>query len=212
MAGPRSRAPASALPRKRPLQKRATLTIDAIVGAVERILDREGFAGLTTNRVAEVAGVSVGSLYQYYPNKQALIRAVHERYLEQTLGACRALLAATDGVPIADVIARVTGALVATRELQRPIHDWLIELRSVAELQAHYRETFAAFADECACFLASRPDVRFADPAAAAWVVVHAIEGIVQAVAARGRSIDVEPIAAAAAAMIGAYFAAASPA
>ena len=55
MADSRSRGAASALPRKRPVQQRATLTIDAIIIAVERILDREGFKGLTTNRVGVIS-------------------------------------------------------------------------------------------------------------------------------------------------------------
>jgi AcrR family transcriptional regulator len=63
-------------PRKTPLQSRATATRDAILQAATQIITREGLAAFNTNRVAEVAGISVGSLYQYYPNKAALLTAL----------------------------------------------------------------------------------------------------------------------------------------
>ena len=53
--------------------------MEAILAAAARVLARESLAGFNTNRVAEVAGVSVGSLYQYFPNKAALVAALIER-------------------------------------------------------------------------------------------------------------------------------------
>ena len=66
-------------PRKEPRQARSRQTNEVILEAAARVLAREGVAGFNTNRVAEVAGVSVGSLYQYYPNKAALLFKLHER-------------------------------------------------------------------------------------------------------------------------------------
>jgi AcrR family transcriptional regulator len=63
-------------PRKTPQQSRATATRDAILQSAAIILQKEGLIGFNTNRVAEVAGISVGSLYQYYPNKAALLSAL----------------------------------------------------------------------------------------------------------------------------------------
>lgn len=63
-------------PRKEPRQLRAAVTRDAILQAAAHILDNAGLAAFNTNRVAEVAGVSIGSLYQYYPNKDALLMAL----------------------------------------------------------------------------------------------------------------------------------------
>jgi AcrR family transcriptional regulator len=57
--------------RRQPQQRRARQTVEAILDAVVRILKREGFQAITTNRVAEVAGVSIGSLYQYFPDRPA---------------------------------------------------------------------------------------------------------------------------------------------
>jgi AcrR family transcriptional regulator len=72
-----------AVVRRRPTQRRAIQTVDAILDAVLRILKREGFAAVTTNRIAEVAGVSIGSLYQYFPDKRAIFIALHRRHIAQ---------------------------------------------------------------------------------------------------------------------------------
>jgi AcrR family transcriptional regulator len=74
------RKPATEL-RKAPRQERAGATFEAILEAAARILSSDGPRGLTTNRVARRAGVSVGSLYQYFPNKHAIVRALLERQL-----------------------------------------------------------------------------------------------------------------------------------
>jgi AcrR family transcriptional regulator len=67
--------------RKAPRQRRSEATVEAIVEAAARILAADGPRALTTNAVARRAGVSVGSLYQYFPNKQAIVRALMEREL-----------------------------------------------------------------------------------------------------------------------------------
>jgi AcrR family transcriptional regulator len=76
--------------RKQPRQGRSRATTDAILDAAAHILGERGWAGLTTNAAAEVAGVSIGSLYQYFPNKLALIEAVRRRHFEDVLGVLRA--------------------------------------------------------------------------------------------------------------------------
>ncbi|MGL4576795.1 MAG: TetR/AcrR family transcriptional regulator [Burkholderiaceae bacterium] len=72
---PRSLKP-SISPRKTPRQERSAFTVRAILDAAARVLEVESLAGFNTNRVAEVAGVSVGSLYQYFPSKDALMAAL----------------------------------------------------------------------------------------------------------------------------------------
>lgn len=66
-------------PRKQPMQARAQATVEAILSAAAGILERDGPARFTTNAVATEAGVSIGALYQYFPNKQALTAALIER-------------------------------------------------------------------------------------------------------------------------------------
>ncbi len=69
--------------RRKPKQLRARQTVQAVLDAVIRILKREGSAAATTNRIAEVAGVSIGSVYQYFPDKRAIYAALHQRHMEE---------------------------------------------------------------------------------------------------------------------------------
>jgi AcrR family transcriptional regulator len=69
-------------PRKSPVQARSTASVEAILEATIQVLLRVGKERLTTTRVALRAGVSVGTLYQYFPNKTALLRAVLQRHLD----------------------------------------------------------------------------------------------------------------------------------
>jgi AcrR family transcriptional regulator len=77
-------------PRKEPQQGRSRATIDAILDAAAHILGERGWVGLTTNAAAEIAGVSIGSLYQYFPNKLALVEAVRRRHFDEVLAVLRA--------------------------------------------------------------------------------------------------------------------------
>ena len=91
-------------PRKSPRQQRSQQTVDTILQATARVLAKHGYAGTNTNRIAETAGVSVGSLYQYFPNKNALIAALHDRHDEQMLALIDTVL---DGNPAATLRERV---------------------------------------------------------------------------------------------------------
>lgn len=82
--------------KKQPRQARAKATVEALLDTAARLLASEGYAAVTTNRVAELAGVSIGSLYEYFPNKEALVaaalaRALREIVAEVTLGLREAL-------------------------------------------------------------------------------------------------------------------------
>jgi AcrR family transcriptional regulator len=70
-------------PRNQPRQPRSRVTVSLILDAAIRILDREGLEALTTSRAAEVAGVSVGTLYQYFAHRDAIIDALQDRELER---------------------------------------------------------------------------------------------------------------------------------
>src|SRR5260370_3189 len=70
-------------PRKLASQERSRSTVDALLEATARILVKEGYDQASTNRIAEVAGVSIGSLYQYFPSKEALIAAVIDRHTQE---------------------------------------------------------------------------------------------------------------------------------
>lgn len=71
-------------PRKRPVQRRSQATLEQLLTAATQIFESFGYAGGTTNRIAERAGVSVGTLYQYFPSKEAVAVALLERHIQET--------------------------------------------------------------------------------------------------------------------------------
>jgi AcrR family transcriptional regulator len=71
----------SSIRRRNPSQERAKVTVDAMLDAAVKLLKRGGAFSITTNRIAETAGVSIGSVYQYFPNRNALFVALHERHI-----------------------------------------------------------------------------------------------------------------------------------
>ncbi len=79
--------------RKQPQQARAQETVRAILEATVQILDREGLDAATTTRIAEVAGVSIGSLYQYFSHRDAVLKALQDREFERTLQMMQRVLA-----------------------------------------------------------------------------------------------------------------------
>lgn len=103
--------PTALKPRKKPLQARSTITVDAIVEATIRILRRDGWAACTTTRIAALAGVSVGSLYQYFPNRNAIaVEIVRQRtrtYLTAVITADLSEAAAAEGAVEAAIAAFV---------------------------------------------------------------------------------------------------------
>jgi AcrR family transcriptional regulator len=73
--------------RRRPIQSRSQDTVDALIEATARVLREDGWARLSTNKVARVAGVSVGTLYQYFGNKEELVEALVHRIAEERIAA-----------------------------------------------------------------------------------------------------------------------------
>ena len=79
--------------RREPRQGRSRETVHAVLGAVPRVIRREGVDAVTTNRIAEAAGVSIGTLYQYFPDKKAIFSALHERHVEDVHGVIERAMA-----------------------------------------------------------------------------------------------------------------------
>src|SRR5580692_3367 len=97
-------------PRKSPVQARSSVTVEAISEATIQVLLSHGTDRLTTTRVAERAGVSVGTLYQYYPNKQSLLFAVLEEHLGKVSAAMEEACERARGQPLAEMVKAVTEA------------------------------------------------------------------------------------------------------
>jgi AcrR family transcriptional regulator len=117
-------ARASAM-RKNPQQARSKATIDAIVDAAAHILGERGWQGLTTNAAAQVAGVSIGSLYQYFPNKIALVEAVRRRHFDDVLAAFD--IAANEDIPRKRRIESFVTGLIAAHGRYPAAHRVLLE-------------------------------------------------------------------------------------
>src|SRR5215471_1846118 len=99
-------------PRKTPVQARAAVTVGAISEATIQVLLRQGAHRLTTTRVAERAGVSVGTLYQYYPNKQSLLFAVLADHLDHVASAVETACLAARHRPLAAMVSAAIEAFV----------------------------------------------------------------------------------------------------
>ncbi len=86
---PRVRRSKRLEPRKQPLQQRSQTTVEYVLTAAAQVFEEHGYAAGTTNRIAERAGVSIGTLYQYFPNKEALAVALLERHLAEGMRQLR---------------------------------------------------------------------------------------------------------------------------
>src|SRR5689334_4963443 len=95
------RSAAAMKPRKTPRQARSAATVEAIFEATIQILLKGGAPQLTTTRVAERTGVSVGTIYQYFPHKQALLYAVLQQHLEKVAEAIERTCESVRGQPLA---------------------------------------------------------------------------------------------------------------
>ena len=116
-------------PRKTPVQARATVTVGAICEATIQVLLSHGADRLTTTRVADRAGVSVGTLYQYYPNKRSLLFAVFEDHMDKVSRAVETACADACHKSMSEMIRQVVEAFVDVK-MQRA--DISIALYKVA--------------------------------------------------------------------------------
>lgn len=166
--------------RKRPRQNRAVVTVDAIFEATIQLLLTHGLHRLTTTRVAERAGVSVGTMYQYFPNKLALIYALHERYLEGLAIKIETICEARHGVPVGHMVEALidtywrakTERAGVTRALYRSVG----EIDSAAVIDAFARRVDAA----TTAMLASASDATFTDLRGVNLTLVTVIFGTVR--------------------------------
>ncbi len=111
---------ASLKPRKAPRQRRSTAMVALILQAAARVLERESLSGFNTNRVAEVAGISVGSLYQYFPNKDALVAALIARDQEVRAEALEAVFAELANRPFGEAL-RLLAQYAVRQQYARPL-------------------------------------------------------------------------------------------
>lgn len=120
------RRPAKSAPRRQPKQRRARLTVDAVLEAAVKVLKREGSSALTTNRIAEVAGVSIGSVYQYFPDKGAILAALHRRHIEEVDRMIEAQLLRHATSSLDDLIRALIEAMVEAHTADPELYELLM--------------------------------------------------------------------------------------
>jgi AcrR family transcriptional regulator len=175
-------APALLQPRKSPRQARSAVTVEAIFEATIQVLLAEGVSRLTTTRVAERAGVSVGTMYQYFPHKQALLFSVVERQLEMIITA---MLSAAKRLVGSDVDAVATGLAVAW--LDAKTAD-IVASRAIYGIAAEFdlgevmQRAMGRLIEVIKAPLVHAPDARFGDPESAAFMVAALLGGSVRVV------------------------------
>lgn len=161
---------------KAPQQARAKATVDAIVEATGQVLGRRSFKETTTAEVAARAGVSVGSLYQYFPDKQALIAAFIERRLAEDIELMERVAARSVGASPVTLLRIVTEEMVALYRRDRALYASVVEILPWAEETPELREGLARAVGLTAMHLRAHPEVhRGRDPELLALVIVHAL-------------------------------------
>lgn len=169
-------------PRKRPKQQRSQATVDAILEAASQVLVRAGYDRATTGLVAEAAGVSVGSVYQYFPNKDAIFSQLLARELEESYAAITAALAATRETGFEGQLRVCVRALFAYKGSNPRLHHVLkTELGRVDGVRHLRRLNERSLSLTTSLLTAHQKELGLRDPAAAAFLLVSAIDGIVAA-------------------------------
>nr|WP_207419840.1 TetR/AcrR family transcriptional regulator [Roseomonas haemaphysalidis] len=170
-------------PRKQPRQARAQHTVNAIIEASARILEEQGHGGFTTNAVAELAGASIGTLYQYFPDKDALLGALIARETSRLV----------EEVEAASMVATGRGALdgvieaAVRHQVRRPRLARLLDFEEArlpldADTQLVRAKIVTLLAD-----VLSRPDLpRQSNMPSATGDVLAIIRGMLDAAGERG--------------------------
>ena len=184
--------PASALlafePRKTPVQARSTVTVEAISEATIQVLLSHGAERLTTTRVAERAGVSVGTLYQYYPNKQSLLFAVLEHHLNRVAARVEAVCESASHRPLAEMIRHMVEAYVDAKMERADISVALYQVSSDVggpELIKRVGRRLRKAVEE---MLQTAPDIKSPPDKFAIDTMVAAMSGIMRSMLEAGPS------------------------
>lgn len=183
-------------PRKTPTQRRGHETRERILAAAAHVFARHGYSAGTTNRIAAEAGLSIGSLYQYFPNKDAILVELVRRHVDEGTAALAGRLAALTRRPsLENLIGVVVDAMLDNHVGDPRLHQVLFEEaprpRELLD-ELHAIEEAAVGAVEGV--LRADPAVRVADTAMAARLVVAAVESLVHRyVSSRPDDLDVAP-------------------
>ncbi|MFO0586306.1 MAG: TetR/AcrR family transcriptional regulator [Polyangiaceae bacterium] len=164
--------------RRSPRQERSRTTVDAIFEAASRLLDDAGVEGATTARIAHVAGVSIGSLYQYFPKKEALFGALTQRAIAEDLARVREAVDRARDLPLEPGAREVLRAGFAFA-LERPrLFCWMLRYLPQLGLSHAAEEMERALIVETTRFLVDhRAEIGDGDPSLLAAAGVGAVRG-----------------------------------
>lgn len=164
-------------PRKAPIQARSSATVEALYIATIQVLTREGLGRCTTTRIAERAGMSVGTLYQYYPNRDALLVAVLEKHLDRVATAVERSCRDNTGKSVAEMASRFVADLLAAKMRDPQESKALYAVaggRGGRELIARKQERMVKAVSK---MLATASDAGFDDPTETAEISLGALFG-----------------------------------
>jgi AcrR family transcriptional regulator len=185
--------PAATLePRKKPVQARSEATVDAIFEAAIQVLTATGVERLSTTRVAERAGVSVGSLYQYYPNKHALLAAVLQRHLNEVADAIEQVCARLLCRPLAEVAPALVDCYIDVKLVRADVSKALYALAEQHDGAGIIEAMCVRIEHAIRTALANCADARFEDLDTVVLMVRRAMAGPMQAVLEAGVPPELE--------------------
>ncbi|RDG38766.1 TetR/AcrR family transcriptional regulator [Streptomyces corynorhini] len=178
-------------PRKEPRQARAELTRQRILTAAAHVFAEYGYAAGTTNRIAREARISIGSLYQYYPNKDAILAELLIRHLDSGMAGGPERTGGPFSGPLEDIIRGQVRAAIANHlddpHLLRVMFEQAPRSPELIEkLSRHERARVASVRD----LLATHPEARVDDPYTAARLTVSTVELAVHQLIAEPDPLD----------------------
>jgi AcrR family transcriptional regulator len=169
-------------PRKLPQQERSRATMDAILTATARILVKDGFDRASTNRIADEAGVSVGSLYQYFPGKEALVAALIEKHIDEMMLLFARAFESMAFLPLAQATRELVSLHLRAHSLDPKLHQVLSEQVPNIDRSDRVRDVERTVMLLVKTYLAAhRDEICVEDLDLAAFVVVQAVEGVTHA-------------------------------
>ena len=175
-------------PRKMPIQTRATVTVGAICQATIQVLLSHGAERLTTTRVAERAGVSVGTLYQYYPNKRSLLFAVFEDHMDTVSQAVESACADACHKPMSEMIRQVVEAYVDVKMQRTDISVALYKVAPDVGGPALVQQTGQRLRKAIEAMLLTAPDLKLSLDRFAIDMMLSAMSGAMRSALEAGAS------------------------
>jgi AcrR family transcriptional regulator len=165
-------------PRKSPVQARSTASVNAILEATIQVLLDVGKERLTTTRVAYRAGVSVGTLYQYFPNKSALLQAALRNHLESVAEAMEKVCQEERGAPLEQMMTRLVKTFLAAKMKDLKTSIALYSVSSDVDGWRIANETGTRVNRAVVSLLASAPQPLRKNPQLVASMIQGAMAGV----------------------------------